>query len=324
MNQMAHCNKKTGFSHSYETDLTIASHSDHCTVYTIATAEGAGTMTSYPVFPGIILTYNDFHTTQCPRHRNFAADTLEINHCREGRFECAFNNGLNTYLGAGDLAVNPLAGNRIATANFPLNHYHGISVLIDLAVAAPIISSVLQDISIDLYAMRDRLCADNDCFIMRATDSIQHIFSELYNLPDTIKHGYFKLKVLELFLFLSVMTPAVPEKRAYFPVHHVNIIKQIHLLMTHQLATRFTLRELSERFQIPVSTLNSCFKAVYGMPVYAYLKSYRIQAAAAMLLNSRDNITMIAGNVGYENVSKFASAFKSVFHTSPSGYRKTR
>jgi AraC-like DNA-binding protein len=321
---MAQCNKKIGFSHAYETDQTITYRSDQCTVYTIAVAEGTGTMTSYHVFPGIILTYNDFHTTQCPRHRIFAADTLEINHCREGRFECAFNNGLNTYLGVGDLAVNPLANNRITNASFPLNHYHGISILIDLSVAASTISSVLQDISIDLYALRDRLCANNQCFIMRATDSIQHIFSELYNLPETIRHGYFKLKVLELFLFLSVIAPAVLEKRAYFPVHHVNIIKQIHLLITNQLATRFTLLELSERFQIPVSTLNSCFKAVYGMPVYAYIKSYRMQAAAAMLLNSHDNITMIAGNVGYENVSKFANAFKTIFHTSPSGYRKTR
>jgi len=69
--------------------------------------------------------------------------------------------------------------------------------------------------------------------------------------------------------------------------------------------------------------MNACFKAVYGVSIYAYVRIYRMQAAAAMLLQSQDSITAIAGQVGYANSSKFASAFKSVMQVAPSVYRKS-
>ena len=66
----------------------------------------------------------------------------------------------------------------------------------------------------DLFAMRDRLCAHNSCFVMRAADSIQHIFSELYHAPEDLRAGYFKLKVMELFLFLAPQRSQRREKTA--------------------------------------------------------------------------------------------------------------
>ena len=311
---------------SHNDGIEITHQTEQCTVYEMNTGDGAGTMTSYRVFPGITLTYNDFHTAQCPRHQLWPCpkDTLEINHCRQGRFECSFNNGLNTYLGEGDLAVNVLTNNRIANAIFPLKHYHGVSILVELTAAASMISTVLQDISIDLFALRERLCAGDRCFIIRATDSIQHIFSELYTIPPEIRHGYFKLKVLELLLFLSVLDTSLPTgRRSYFPISQVAVIKQIHQLLTQQMECHFTLEDLSNRFGIPLSALNACFKAVYGMPVYSYIRTYRLQTAAAMVRNTQDSVTVIAGNVGYENASKFAGAFKSVMQVSPSLYRKS-
>ena len=38
---------------------------------------------------------------------------------------------------------------------------------------------------------------------MRANESIEHIFSELYSIKENRKPGYLKIKVLELLLFLS-------------------------------------------------------------------------------------------------------------------------
>ncbi|SDE12823.1 helix-turn-helix domain-containing protein [Sporomusa acidovorans] len=308
----------------YDADIKIIEQSEHCTVYEMKNDEGTGMITSYQVFPGIQLAYNDFHMGTCPHHSFLHKDIIEINHCREGRFECEFINGMYTYLSEGDLAVNTLVNSRGTNATFPLKHYHGVSILIDLEEASNMISTVLQDISIDLYALRDKLCADDRCFIVRAKDSIQHIFSELYTIPDEVKHGYFKLKVLELLLFLSIIDASEPfEKRPYFPKSQVNKIKQIKQFLTQNIACHFTLEELSKRFGISLTAMNSCFKAVYGIPVYAFIRTYRMQAAAAMLLTSQDSITVIAGNVGYENSSKFASAFKAVIHISPSAYRKS-
>ena len=311
----------------YDADIKIIKQSKHCTVYEMKNDEGTGILTSYQVFPGIMLMYKDFHMGKCPHHSRLhkdIKDILEINHCREGRFECENINGMSTYLSEGDLAVNTIVNNRVINSTFPLEHYHGISILIDLGDAANMISTVLTDISIDLYALRDKLCADDRCFIIRAKDSIQHIFSELYTIPDEVKYGYFKLKVLELLLFLGILDAEEQfEKRPYFQKKQVNKIKQIQQFLTQHIEHHFTLEELSKRFDISLTAMNSCFKEVYGIPIYAYIRTYRMQAAASMLLQSQDSITVIAGNVGYENSSKFASAFKAVMHISPLAYRKS-
>ena len=80
----------------------------------------------------------------------------------------------------------------------------------------------------DLFAMRDRLCAHNSCFVMRAADSIQHIFSELYHAPEDLRAGYFKLKVMELFLFLgSPEITAQGEDRLYVDRSQAEQIKSV-------------------------------------------------------------------------------------------------
>ena len=80
----------------------------YCTVYKLDCADGLGLMTVYQVYPGIQLIYNDFEATSCYWDGNIGKNVLEINHCREGRFECEFANGDYQYVGAGDLAINRL------------------------------------------------------------------------------------------------------------------------------------------------------------------------------------------------------------------------
>lgn len=306
----------------YEPEVKVIMQTDECAVYKMDSNSGEGVMTSYQVFPGIELLYNDFHMGNCFHNKRPCYDIMEINHCRQGRFECDFDNGSCAYLEKGDLAVNMLS-NRTKNSCFPLEHYHGVSIIIDLPEASHSISSVLNDISIDLYALRDKLCSDNQCFIMRAKDSVEHIFSELYTVPDKVKYGYFKLKVLELLLFLSVVDVSDRRKeRQYFHKSHVKIVKAMKEYMTNNLENHYTLNELSNRFCIPLTTMKLCFKGVYGSSIYAFMRSYRIQAAAVLLLQGTDSVTSIANKVGYINSSKFAFAFKQIIGMSPLEYRK--
>lgn len=307
----------------YDPEVKVDIQTDDCTVYRMESDNGEGIMTSYKVFPGIELLYNDFNMGSCFHNKRPCYDIMEINHCRQGRFECDFDNGSYVYLEEGDLAVNMLS-NRTKNSCFPLEHYHGVSVIINLVEAAHSISYVLKDISIDLYELRDKLCSNNQCFIMRARDSVEHIFSELYTIPDKVKCGYFKLKVLELLLFLSVVDVADKrEERPYFHKSQVEIVKDMKKYMTNNLEYHYTLEELSEHFCIPLTAMKLCFKGVYGVSIYAFMRSYRMHAAAVLLRQGTDSVTAIANKVGYINSSKFACAFKQVIGMSPVEYRKT-
>lgn len=213
-----------------ETQVVI--HGEDCSVYKIENETGEGVITRYPVFPGIEILYNDIHMTNGVSHNEAPrSNVVEINHCRVGRFECEFSRGGSIYLGEGDLAVNVMT-NITNQTWFPLSHYHGITIAVDIPVAESILKQLSEvmgkGLDFDLSAIRDRLCAKNSCFIMRATDSIQHIFSELYRVPQDLKDGYFKIKVIELFLFLN--SPEIVnkrEERQYFSRKQIDKIKEI-------------------------------------------------------------------------------------------------
>ena len=305
----------------------VLAQNDNCTVFKMENETGEGIMTRFPILPGIELIYNDMHITTVRANQNKTpcADVMEINHCREGRFECEFANGDAAYLGVGDLAVNMLI-HPTRDSWFPLSHYHGISVVVDLYAAQDTLRRVgeaLNSAPVDLFALRDRLCGANTCFIIRATDAIQHIFSELYTAPSAIQSDYCKLKVLELLLFLnSGDLPSLREKRAYITRKQADTVRSIRAYLVEHLDQRITLPELSARFDIPLTTLKQNFKTVYGDTIGAYIKTYRMQKAMSLLQETNRSITEIAGQVGYQNASKFSDVFRQFTGATPSEYRK--
>lgn len=88
---------------------------DGCSVYKMKNMTGEGVITCYEILPGIELFYNDFHMSDGQNQNKLPrADVLEINHCRERRFECEFANGNYQYIGDGDLAINRLTNETIS------------------------------------------------------------------------------------------------------------------------------------------------------------------------------------------------------------------
>ncbi|BBB91851.1 MAG TPA: AraC family transcriptional regulator [Methylomusa anaerophila] len=307
----------------YGGNITITKQDETCTIYKMQDVSGEGTMTCYRVFPGIDLMYNDFHMSGCYAKFQPKVNMLGIDHCREGRIEWEFQNGSYMYLAEGDLQISNKK-NHTNNYGFPLNHYHGITVAIYIDEARKTLSTVLDGFAVDVTALQEKFCTGAKPFIMRAGDSIQHIFSELYTVPGQIRQMYFKIKVLELLLFLSaVEAPGNGEERRYFPRRQVNTVKAVRKYISENMDRHFTLNELSARFDIPLTTLKLCFKGVYGASVKTYLRAYRMQAAALMLSRSNESIAMIAGKVGYDNASKFATAFKAATGKSPQEYRKS-
>ena len=158
--------------------------------------------------------------------------------------------------------------------------------------------------------------------MMEETESVRQIFSSLYNVPDQIKGHYFKLKVIEIFLLLSVISTANQEKRSSYRKQQVDIVKAVNKYISTQFMKRITIDSLSDRFDVPTSTLKRCFKGVYGTTIHQYLKECRINAAKRLLQESDQSVLEIANAVGYENGSKFTSAFKEATGVTPSAYRK--
>lgn len=102
----------------------------------------------------------------------------------------------------------------------------------------------------------------------------------------------------------------------------IQTVNEIHKFITTDLRCRYTIEELALKFHINQTTLKSAFKTVFGKPLAAYMKEYRIKRAMELLSNGGLSIAEIAYEVGYENQSKFTKAFKDFAGMLPKDYRK--
>ena len=171
----------------------------YCTVYKLDCSDGLGLMTVYQVYPGIQLIYNDFEAAGCEWDSVIGSDVLEINHCREGREGSRLLSGTCLYLGEGDLSIHTM-DNCAPEMTFPLRHYRGITVALNLTFVSEHPPEILSEAGIDIFSFKEKFCANGGSFVMRAKNEIEHIFSELYSVPDCLQRPYFKLKVQELLL----------------------------------------------------------------------------------------------------------------------------
>ena len=202
----------------------------YCTVYKMDCADGLGLMTVYQVYPGIQLIYNDFEATGCEWEGTLGKNILEINHCREGREGSKLLSGSCLYLGEGDMSIHTM-DNCASEMAFPLKHYRGISVVINLELVSEYPPQTLAESGIDILEFKEKFCADGNCFIMRAKDEIEHIFSELYSVPDCLQKPYFKLKVQELLLFLCMVDVTKEKQREMYTspqVETVCLLSKLH------------------------------------------------------------------------------------------------
>ena len=286
------------------------------TVYRLHGADGEVVQTVYPVFPGIEIVYHDVHATVCAMQRAQPPGCLEIHHCREGRIAYPYGDAC-FFLAPGDLAIVQ----RSAGARFPTGHYHGITVSIDPARAPDCLSCFLEDVEVRPSALIEKFCADAACFVTRSSQGVAHIFSELYSVPETIRKGYFKVKILELLLFLSAFPVQAAQPQHSYPQAQVQLAEQIGAYLLANTERRLTVAGLSQRFGASATLINSSFRGVYGMSPAAFLRAQKMHSAAQLLRQTDRTVLDIAGQFGYDNGSKFAKAFRDVIGVSPNAYR---
>lgn len=132
-------------------------------------------------------------------------------------------------------------------------------------------------------------------------------------MPEQIKIPYFRIKVLELLLYLDALELPKDAEKPYFYKSQVEKVKAIHRLLTGELERHYTIAELSERFSVPATALKECFKSIYGQPINTYMRNFRMDQAALLLQQEPQmGVAEIAGRVGYDSSSKFAAAFREV------------
>ncbi len=161
--------------------------SDDCKVMRLSDNSGEGMMTLYHVFPGVFLMYNDFHMKECISGFQTDMDLLCIDHCREGRIEQEVGQNAFSYLEAGDLRVDRRI-HHSGKVEFPLCHYHGISIGFQVETAAKEIPAYMKGFSVDLYELQNKYCSDRTPYVIPGEPAIEHKYAtgEFYCTGRTV------------------------------------------------------------------------------------------------------------------------------------------
>ena len=307
----------------FGTNVTDVFEKEDCKIMRMTSATGEGLMTLYCVLDGIMIMHNNFHMDSCRSDLTAKGNYICIDHCREGRIETGVSADHICCLSSGDLRIDDGRHNN-GVSYFPLRHYYGLTVVIDLDKAQNALDGYISEFGVRLSDISEKYCGSKEPYVLSASPEIAHIFSELYNVPSRIRRDYFRIKILELLLFLDALeTDKYKTEKPYFYRGQVEKIHAVHELMTSDLTRSYTIDELARRFDIAPTALKKCFGSVYGSPIFTYMKNCRLDRAAYLLKNEPSmKIADIAAAVGYETAGKFSAAFRKETGKTPLEYRK--
>jgi AraC family transcriptional regulator len=94
------------------------------------------------------------------------------------------------------------------------------------------------------------------------------------------------------------------------------------LVLTSDLARRWTLAEIAAEVRCSPVYLTQVFQQVEGLPLYRYQLRLRL-ARALDLLAQYDDLTALGLDLGFSSHSHFSSAFREAYGCSPSAFRQS-
>ena len=301
---------------------TVLEKNSFTTSYKFDLKTGYGTMVIYHLFSGIDLCYNEFNAEDCNQisTSNNYKNYIIINHCHKGRFETFFK-GKYIFLSEGDLIFS--SGATEYTHNFTLGFYKGLQIIIHIEKAQKSIDKIIGENIIDLKKLSDKI-KNNDSFaIIRSSKEVEHVISELYDVDENIKRAYYKLKIIELLLFLkNNEIKSLNDEFPHLKEENIKKIREIRKYLMEHYEENITFNDLSKKFKISTTSIKNYFKIIYGKPLFTWHREYRLNQAANYLKNSNMSISEISSLIGYKDPSKFSKAFKNYYNVTPLKYKK--
>ena len=283
---------------------------------------GTGKLENYSIYPGIDLSFFCLLTDRAVLQHDAIDSVIEINYCRQGRIGWEMKDKRVLYLGPGDFSIHTLSLCSDSAISLPLGYYEGIVVCIDTQILKLEQPEALYGTPITGDFLYQKFCANGDLSIFPGSEHTNTLFNGLFDLPESLRLAYFKLKVQELLLYLYSLSPSTKGNPTQYQADQIHTIKLIHNELVDNLDKRITIDELAKKYLMNSSTLKSVFKAVYGSSIAAHTKEHRMEKAAVLLRESEKSISQIAKMVGYESQSKFTIAFQDFFGVLPKEYRK--
>ena len=84
---------------------------------------------------------------------------------------------------------------------------------------------------------------------------------------------------------------------------------------------KITLQDIADKYKYNAAYFGRLFKKSYGLSLNQYIYRKRIEAASELLITTNQNISEIAINVGFSNMTHFYKEFECITGSTPREYR---
>ncbi|MFC4803476.1 helix-turn-helix transcriptional regulator [Filifactor villosus] len=274
------------------------------------------------LYPGVELAFLRLQSDKIESHHRAVDNAIEINYCKEGRIGWKMQNGNSIYLGQGDFSLHTMKSCASAKIIIPNEFYRGLTVFIDLAAFEKEPPQLLEGTPVTARGLYEKFCKNEGVASFIGNQTTQKIFEGFYDQDEALRCTYYRLKTVELLLFIFQQEKEGISPLTEYHAEQVEAVREIHDWLVSNMSRRFTIEELSRKYLLNATTLKTVFKAVYGTSIAAHIKEHRMQEAGDLMKTTSLSIAEIARRVGYESQSKFTAAFKEHFHILPKEYRK--
>lgn len=275
----------------------------------------------FPLFRGIQIVVVDVETEEAIPTQAYEEGVLCLSYTLRGRYECEFANHKIVYIPEGYFSLCSAKCLPLSTS-FPLRSCVTISLVIETDQIDQEIRTLFSLLGLSDNAFGKHLGLEKNWYLGKASPSLSNVFEAIYQAIELHSIAYFKVKALELFYYIELLSQNNGCDYQYFDKGKIQIVKKIHDELLANLEEKQSLEQLVQKHPISMTQFKIIFKQIYGESPYAYLKVYKMNVAAQYLRETSKSISEIALIVGYTNPSKFTSAFFDKYRCTPKDYRK--
>ncbi|MEA4991646.1 HTH-type transcriptional activator RhaR [bioreactor metagenome] len=123
---------------------------------------------------------------------------------------------------------------------------------------------------------------------------------------------------LQLAEYLYPVVSLSPPKLAAVELSRIRDAREILL---QDMENPPSLGQLSKLSGLNEKKLKYGFKQVFGMPVFEYFRSYRLEMARELLASGMMNVTEVGMHIGYQSLSHFSREFHNKFGVTPKKFQ---
>ena len=281
----------------------------------------------YRIMPGMYLSLNDLQFNRSIKNQSnvFSNRYIVIDYCLKGGYRFKFENELVGIVNKGK-TIYYVGINTFKDAHCSKTGIRSIGLMCYLAEMVPSIGQVLGLSRNRITEYCERLAQRKEFLIIDTDLELRRILDEIYEYIKCDQRDYsglIKLRAMELLLLeINNYEDYQSRKKKYYTQTTIDQIETMRCFIEKNAAEHFTIEDLAIKFKMSKTKLKGCFKQVYGVGPYTYLKNYRLERASQLLAKSNYSILEVANMVGYSSPSKFGVAFKERFLVNPLKYRQ--